>query len=180
MSVSPPDIIISSIILFFTINGFRHGFIYEISKITSMFFGFMFAQKFHLELVPLGEAYIQNYNLLLIVSYLSIFIIVVVIINLIANFLTKFFDLLLLGWLNKLIGSLLGCIKGVLITCIIIFILQIAPESIRAKLERDSILYQICNNVRNNVISTIYINEDTNLLIKSIDGKIKENIQLDN
>ena len=45
-----------------------HGFIYEISKITSMFFGFYFAQKFHLELMPFGEDYIQNDNLLLIIS----------------------------------------------------------------------------------------------------------------
>ena len=179
MIISPPDIIISSIILFFTINGFRHGFIYEISKITSMFFGFIFAHKFHLELMPFGEPYIQNDNLLLIISYLSIFLLVVIVINLIANFLTKFFDLLLLGWLNRLVGSLLGCIKGILIICIIIFILQITPESIRNKLETDSTLYQICNNVRINLLSTIYLDKETHLFIKSIDDKIKENMPID-
>ena len=144
-----------------------------------MFFGFYFAQKFHLELMPFGEAYIQNDNLLLIISFLCIFFLVVIVINLIANFLTKFFDLLLLGWLNRLVGSLLGCIKGILIICIIIFILQIAPESIRDKLETDSTLYQICNNVRINLMSTVYLDKETHSFIKSIDNKIKETMPID-
>ena len=180
MSISPPDIIIAAVILYFTINGFRHGFIYEISKITSMVCGFIIAHKFHLDIMPFGEPYIQNHNILLIISYLSIFFIVVIIINLIANFLTKFFDILLLGWLNRLTGSLLGFIKGILITCILIFVLQIVPEPIRNKLEQDSALYQICNNVRINLISSIYFDEKANLFIKSIDDKIKEHIPIDN
>ena len=172
MNISPPDIIISSIILYFTITGFRHGFIYEISKIVSMIGGFVFAHKFYLDIMPFGEPYIQNDNVLLIISYLSIFVIVVITINLIANFLTKFFDILLLGWLNRLIGSLLGFIKGILIICVIILVLQIIPNPMRDKLERDSVLYQICDNVRINLISTIYFDENTNLLMKSIDEKI--------
>tara|TARA_B100000029_G_C17563880_1_gene954405 strand:+ start:739 stop:1278 length:540 start_codon:yes stop_codon:yes gene_type:complete len=176
MTISPPDIIIGSIILYFTINGFRHGFIYEISKITSMVFGFIFAHKFHLDIAPFFEPYILNYNILIITSYLSIFFIVVMFINIIANFLTKFFDILLLGWLNKLVGSLLGFIKGIFIVCIIIFVLQIAPQTIIQKLESDSILYQICNNVRINLISSMYLNHDSNPIIKSINNTIENNL----
>ena len=97
-------------------------------------------------------------------------------INIIANFLTKFFDILLLGWLNKLVGSLLGFIKGIFIVCIIIFVLQIAPQTIIQKLESDSILYQICNNVRINLISSMYLNHDSNPIIKSINNTIENNL----
>ena len=176
MSISPPDIIISCIILYFSINGLRHGFIYEISKIVSMISGFTLAHKFHLNLMPFGESYIQNHNVLLIVSYLTIFFVVVIVINLISNFLTKFFDILLLGWLNRMVGLLLGFFKGILIVCIITLVLQITPQELRNKLEQDSILYEICNNVRLNLISTIYFDESNNSFIKSIDDKIKETI----
>ena len=176
MNISPPDIIIGSIVLYFTINGFRHGFIYEIAKITSMVLGFIFAHKFHLDITPFFEPYILNYNILIITSYLSIFFIVVMSINLISNFLTKFFDILLLGWLNKLVGSLLGFIKGIFIVCIIIFVLQLAPQTIIEKLESDSILYQICNNVRINIISSMYLDGNSNAIINSINNTIDSNL----
>ena len=180
MNISPPDIIISSIILYFAITGFRHGFIYEISKIVSMIGGFVFAHKFYLDIMPFGEPYIQNDNVLLIISYLSIFFAVVIVINLIANFLTKFFDLLLLGWLNRLIGSLLGFIKGILIICVIILVLQITPDRMRAKFEKDSVFYQICDNLRINLMSTVYFDKNTNLLLRSIDEKIYNNTPINN
>ena len=176
MNISPPDIIIGSIILYFTINGFRHGFIYEISKITSMVLGFILAHKFHLDATPFFEPYILNYNILIITSYLSIFFIVVMFVNLVSNFLTRFFDILLLGWLNKLVGSLLGFIKGIFIVCIIIFVLQLAPQTIVKKLESDSILYQICNNVRINLISSMYLDSESNSIINSINDKIDSNL----
>ena len=55
------------------VHGFRHGFIHEISRIVSMIGGFIFAHKFYLDIMPFGEPYIQNENVLLIISYLSIF-----------------------------------------------------------------------------------------------------------
>ena len=50
LNISPPDIVFGIIILYFTVNGFRNGFIHEISKIGSMICGFLFAHKFHIDL----------------------------------------------------------------------------------------------------------------------------------
>ena len=75
-----------------------------------------------------------------------------------------------------MVGLLLGFFKGILIVCIITLVLQITPQELRNKLEQDSILYEICNNVRLNLISTIYFDESNNSFIKSIDDKIKETI----
>ena len=47
MAITPPDIIISLILAFFTLNGFRHGFIEEMGRILSLIGGFILASKFH-------------------------------------------------------------------------------------------------------------------------------------
>ena len=47
MAITPPDIVISLILVFFTFNGFRHGFIEEMGRLISLIGGFILASKFH-------------------------------------------------------------------------------------------------------------------------------------
>jgi len=47
MTITPPDIVISLILVFFTFNGFRHGFIEEMGRLISLVGGFILASKFH-------------------------------------------------------------------------------------------------------------------------------------
>jgi len=155
VNFTPPDILILLILSFFTINGFRHGFIDEIARIIGMASGFVVAQKYHPNLMPYLELYFINPNILQVISYLIVFFIALTIVNLIAIILRKFFELIFLGWLNRLLGTLLGFLKGILIVSLIIFVMQIVPIEIRTKLENDSYMYKICNNVKNRIIRTI-------------------------
>ena len=77
MNITPPDIVIMTILGFFTFNGFRHGFIEEIGKIISLISGFIFASKFHLLVMPFLKPYIEDGALQIAVAYLIIFIITV-------------------------------------------------------------------------------------------------------
>jgi membrane protein required for colicin V production len=160
MTFTPPDILILLILAFFTINGFRHGFIDEAGRILAMICGFMGAQRYHHDLMPYLELYFTNPNVLKIVSYLAVFFVVVVIINIIVIVLRKFFELILLGWLNRLLGSLLGLIKGILVVSLIILVMQIIPAEIREKLEQDSVMYQICDNVKDRLIKSIHLEDE--------------------
>ena len=96
----------------------------------------------------------------------------------------KFIELVLLGWLNRLLGVLLGLLKGFLITSLLIFIIQAIPikidkeNTIREKMEKESVMYQICNHVKDLVILTIPMDNKLNLLDKTIYEDInEENIQ---
>jgi len=176
MSFTPPDIIISLILGFFTINGFRHGFIEEIARIISLVGGFILASKFHDLLIPYIKPYIESSAIQVTVAYMGIFIISVLIITLIAKILQKFIDIVLLGWLNHLLGLLLGLLKGFLIISLIIFIFQALPikldqgDSIRQKLQKESVMYQICQHVKELVILTIPMNN----YLDPFERKIKE------
>tara|TARA_B110000263_G_scaffold85688_1_gene74824 strand:- start:298 stop:852 length:555 start_codon:yes stop_codon:yes gene_type:complete len=174
MTFTPPDILILIILGFFTFSGFRNGFIKEAARIVGMVGGFFAAHNFHDDLMPYLEVHIANPNILTVVSYLGVFCITLVIINTLAMVLQKFFELILLGWLNRLLGTLLGLIKGILMVSIIIFILEIAPTEIREKLQQDSELYKICNVVKNQVITFSKLTHEIDTFQENIHESLKE------
>ena len=174
MTFTPPDILILIILGFFTFSGFKNGFIKEAARIVGMGFGFFAAHNFHDDLMPFLEVHISNPNILTVVSYLGVFCITLVIINTLAMVLQKFFELILLGWLNRLLGTLLGLIKGIFVVSIIIFILEIAPTEIREKLQQDSELYKICNVVKNQVITLSKMTHEIDTFQEDIYESLKE------
>ena len=178
MAFTPPDIIILLILAFFTFGGFKNGFIKEAARIIGMVGGFASAYKFHDELMPHLELYFSNPNVLTVVSYLVVFSGTLVIINAIAMALQKLFEFILLGWLNRLLGTLLGLIKGILVVSLIIFVLEIAPTEIRQKLENDSEMYKICNVVKSYIIKRTMLNDKVDAIQEDLYETIQEpNIQ---
>ena len=175
MVITPPDIVIFLILAFFTLNGFRHGFIEEMGRIISLIGGFILASKFHHLLAPL-LTYIDGETLRITVAYLGVFVASVIVISIIAKILQKFIELVLLGWLNRLLGLLLGLLKGFFIISLLIFIIQSLPikldqqNTIRQKLEQESVMYQICNHVKELVILTMPMDNK----LEIIHEKVKE------
>lgn len=165
MNFTPPDIVISIILLFFSLNGFRHGFIDEIGRLISIIGGFIIASKFHNLVLPYIELYIEGDTLQITIAYMLVFLATVVVITIISRVLQKFIELVLLGWLNRLLGLLLGLLKGFLIVSLFIFVIQALPikldkqNTIKQKLENESVMYQICNQVKELVILTIPMND---------------------
>ena len=174
MTFTPPDILILIVLGFFTFSGFRNGFIKETARIVGMIGGFFAAHSFHDDLMPYLEVHIANPNILTVVSYLGVFCITLVMINTLAMVMQKFFELILLGWLNRLLGTLLGLIKGIFVVSIIIFILEIAPTEIREKLQQDSELYKICNVVKNQVITFSKLTHEIDTFQEGIHESLKE------
>ncbi|MBT5077857.1 MAG: CvpA family protein [Candidatus Marinimicrobia bacterium] len=174
MTFTPPDILILIILGFFTFSGFRNGFIKEAARFMGMIGGFFAAHNFHDDLMPFLEVHISNPNILTVASYLGVFCITLFVINTLAMVLQKFFEFILLGWLNRLLGTLLGLIKGVLVVSIIIFILEIAPTEIRDKLHQDSEMYKICNSVKNQVITLSKLTQEIDTFQEEIHESLKE------
>ena len=78
----------------------------------------------------------------------------------------------------------MGLLKGFLITSLIIFIIQALPfkldadNTIRQKLEKESVMYQICNHVKELVILTMPMDNKLNTLQKKIkEISNEENVQ---
>ena len=188
MAITPPDIAICIILGFFTFNGFRHGFIEEMARLISLVCGFIMASKFHNLVIPYLRPYIEEETVRVTVAYLGVFVASAIVITIIAKILQKFIELILLGWLNRLLGLLLGLLKGFLIVSLIIFIIQAIPfkleggETIRNKLEKESIMYQICDHIKELIILTVPMENQFKLLkdgleIISDENAIQENLK---
>ncbi len=176
MSITPPDIVIGLILAFFSLNGLRHGFIDEIGKLISIISGFIIASKFHNVIIPNIKPYIDGNTLQVTIAYMLVFIATVTVVTIIFKILQKFIELILLGWLNRLLGFLLGLLKGFLIVSVFIFVIQALPiqidkeNTIKQKLENESVMYQICNHVKELVILTIPMNNH----LDQFENQIKE------
>mgnify|MGYP001371356823 CR=1 FL=1 len=173
MTITPPDIIILFILGLFTFNGFRHGFIDEMSKLVSIIGGLIFASKFHNLLIPYLNPYLGSAtdSIKVTIAYMIAFICCVICIRILSTILQKFIELVFLGWLNKILGLLLGLLKGFLICSLLIFIIQALPlqiDKMIEKLQRESIMYQICENVKEMVILTIPINDNMDTIENTI------------
>ena len=174
MAMTPPDIAIAIILGFFTFNGFRHGFIEEMAKLISLVCGFILSSKFHNLVIPYLQSYIEEDTVRVTMAYLGVFIVSVIVITIIAKILQKFIELVLLGWLNRLLGLLLGLLKGFLIISLLIFIIQALPikldqeNTIRQKLEKESVMYQICDHVKELVILTMPMDNKLEILQEKV------------
>jgi membrane protein required for colicin V production len=113
------DVLTVGIFLFFTGRGIWRGFINELAGLLALILGYLFAEHLSNLLTPFLKAFIEDEGLLQGVSYyLSLFgiYLAVVLLGKIATRLTK---LILLGWLNRLLGAFTGMAKGILLAALV-------------------------------------------------------------
>ena len=77
-------------------------------------------------------------------------------IQLILKIINQLFKITVSGWLNRFSGILLGTLKGLFITSLIIFILESFPQTIQLieKMKNESVFYLICDNLKKWTIKT--------------------------
>ena len=164
MNLDIPDILFSIILLLFTINGFRKGLIKEITRLIGLFLSCIIASRYHIELIPFIEEYFINEKVIYIIAFLIIFFIAFIVINILSSLIQKFFEIIYLGWLNKLLGSLLGFIKGLLVISIIIFCMDVLPEETINKIEEQSIIYKVGKDIKNKLLKETANYDSKNLI----------------
>ena len=110
------------IFLSFIIGCYR-GFTRELFSLVGWILAFYFANYFSdsfIKFIPFEFGEQLNF----IVIYISIFIITLLTASFLSNLLNKFINTIGLGSLNLILGSLFGCLRGILIAFIIIFLIE--------------------------------------------------------
>jgi membrane protein required for colicin V production len=123
------DIGILAIASVFFIRGVFRGFVFELITVIGLILGYIISityldllSGFILSVFPsFPEAVVK------LVSFFSLFVGTNLLLRLLANFLTKTIKIAMLGWLNRLMGGILGLLKGVVIMGIIVLILNLIP-----------------------------------------------------
>ena len=158
------DIFIVCLILFGFYRGFSKGLIIELSSFLAIVFGVYGSIKFSeitlnlinsafsSQLESIDESYLK------IFSFAFTFIIIIISISLLARFLTKIIKILLLGWINKVLGGLFGSLKYlVLISFVVVFFDNINSEFsvVETKEVEKVMLFKPLLEVGNNLLKIV-------------------------
>jgi membrane protein required for colicin V production len=128
-----------------------NGFIRSLSVFVGLILGIYLAHVYAPDLSPtISEWFTISANQCLSLSYVIIFIAVMLLVAIVARILDKFLHLILLGWLNKLLGALFGFFKWAIILSFFIMLIEYANskfEFLSPEKKSESLLYEPIKNV---------------------------------
>ncbi len=134
------DIILILFLLFAAINGFRKGLILEVASLAALILGVWGAIEFSYittqfltDNVGLETPYLN------LISFVITFIVIVILVHIIGSALSKFIEVAMLGWLNRITGMAFGLLKTAFILSILLLVfnkidtdVHILPEDVKS------------------------------------------------
>ena len=153
LTVNILDVIILVCLIPALVQGFRKGFIKQAFSIAAIVLGawlsFTFSSKVAVWAVPFVK---MNGTLLGILSFVLVFAAVCLALMIASNLARKFVSFVMLGWMDKLLGTVFGLLKAVLAIGLAIMlvdaantVLDLIPESTI----KESILYAPVKDIAN-------------------------------
>jgi len=125
------DIGILLIAALFFIRGIFRGFVFELVTVVGLILGYIISITY----LSLLTAYILSVfptfpeSIVNLVSFFILFVGTNLLLRLVAKVITKTLKIAMLGWLNRLLGGLLGALKSIIIMSILVFIIDLIPFS---------------------------------------------------
>lgn len=123
------DIIILLFLLYGAFRGFSKGLVIEIATLAGMVLGVYMAIKYSSYTEGILRDFLNVSSRY--ISYIALaitFIVVAVIVYIIGKLLTKIIDIISLGLVNKLLGTVLGIAKYFVIVCVLLMIMDALNE----------------------------------------------------
>ncbi len=146
------DIGILLIAAIFFIRGIFRGFVFELVSVVGLILGYIISITY----LSLLAGYIFSFfpsfseSIVNLVSFFILFVGTNLLLRLVANVITKTLKIAMLGWLNRLLGGLLGMLKSIIIMSILVFIIDLIPfsSSLLEQVEvQTSELYPVLNTL---------------------------------
>jgi membrane protein required for colicin V production len=140
------DLIILVPVVWLCIRGISKGFVIELASLIGLVLGILAAYYF--------SGYVQDFlkdyftireQTLKIIAYILIFLVVMLIAFLVGKAIEKVVDMVAMGWLNKLLGGIVGLAKGIVLVGIIFFIIEMADKGenvIKPQVKEKSMFYE--------------------------------------
>lgn len=133
------------------VRGLMSGFIRSLSVFIGLILGVYIAHIYAPDLSPsISEWFTISARQCLSLAYVIIFVSVMILVAIISRLLDKFIHLILLGWLNKLLGALFGFCKWAIILSFFVMVIEYANskfEFLTPEKKSESLLYEPIKNV---------------------------------
>lgn len=154
--MSAIDIVIIVAFVPAIIKGIKDGFIKQTTAILGLFLGVWVAYRFSsLFAVWLGKWAAAPESISKIVSFILILVIIMILVNLIGRIVENVIKVVMLGWLNKLLGVLIAFLMTIIILGLIISVINYINTSwftiLPKKVIEGSTLYTPISNFTNSL-----------------------------
>lgn len=117
------DIVCMVIVGYCLIRGVFRGLVKEVSAIVGVIGGFYGAYTYYPNVATFLGRWISNPAYLNIVSFMAIFCMVLIVVNVLGIIIKYLINVVFFGWLDRLGGAGFGVIKGALIVSILFIVL---------------------------------------------------------
>lgn len=114
------DILIIVILGFCMVRGIFRGLVKELTSIVGVLGGFYAAYTYYDRLALILSKFISETGYLNILSFLIIFCATLIIISLLGLIIKYLLNIVYLGWIDRVAGSLFATVKGILIASILL------------------------------------------------------------
>ncbi len=118
------DVIFLLLAIFFLLRGLYRGLILEVSAFIGAGAGFFLANAYHRTLTPYVSKAISNTGWVGTISYLLIFIAVIILFSLLASAAKKYLTISFTKVLDRVAGGTVGLAKGILISCVLLMVFK--------------------------------------------------------
>ncbi|MFN3407266.1 MAG: CvpA family protein [Caldimicrobium sp.] len=129
-------------IFYFVIRGFLSGFFKSFFSLLGMFFAFLYSGWLSLKLKPILAFFIHHPKALLFISFFMAFLLIYLTFIVLGYLLYLFLKIMHLTFGDRLLGALLGLIKGALFTTFLYFLIVIPFPPAKQSLDK-ALIYPI-------------------------------------
>lgn len=105
------DIVLVIVLVIGIVLGIKAGLIKMVVSLAGLILGIFLAGRFYIALAD-KMTFISSDQVARVVAYIIIFAVVMIIAAIVAWLLTKFASAILLGWINRLCGAIVGLLVG--------------------------------------------------------------------
>jgi membrane protein required for colicin V production len=130
--MSTLDTLLIVVILLCGILGVYWGFIRQVLSVAGLIAGLVLASRYGERVADWLSSFITNNTVVQALGFLFVFIAVSATVSLLATLLRRFVGLLFLGWLDHLIGGVLGLVQGMLLCTVILLVVAVFPTEVFA------------------------------------------------
>ncbi|MFP4668657.1 MAG: CvpA family protein [Desulfosalsimonas sp.] len=154
--LNPFDMVVVIILGYCVIKGAFRGIIREAAAVVGVLGGFYAAFMFYENIAPAFSGLTDNMNYAYFAAFLLLFCAVFAAVLFAGMLVRAVVQLMLLGVVDRALGSLFGAVKGVIIVSLLFFLLTfILPQGTSTDLIRDSKLAPYVNSATAGIVRVI-------------------------
>lgn len=136
------DIFLALPLAYGIFQGFRKGLLQEIVALIALFLGFILGLKLLTTAIPVVREFIGNaWGLLPFLSFLAVFVLVILGVRMLGLVLKKAVDFTPLGMFDNLLGAILGGLKWCFAISLLLYVSGMAGLGVSGETARESVIY---------------------------------------